>query len=483
MMTYAARQLTVLTIATLAFGYVPGVEAQSLSVIPGAFGFGMNTRAAYGCGAAPAVLRVTNLNNDGAGSFRAALTATGPRVVIFEISGTINLLSDININSPCLTIAGQTAPSPGITIKGDANASESAGGLNIFTHDVLIQHIRIRPGDGGVVIPATAAHNGIMIGYYGDVYNVIVDHCSFSWASGKLAQVAGPNKGSISFWRNIFAEALFRAKNVTPSQAATWGNEPSSIALHTVMSGGQSVSIIGNLFAHSSDRIGNPGEGVRQHFINNVVYDWGKDPANFPGAASLAFGVSDGISDPYYSNMIGNAFISGRGSVPFSPLYAFGVWNGDTGSKLYLNDNAIDQSAYPVNMYYQNPEARDPRVGSVALPIDGFQILPSSGVQSFVLANAGARPSDRDAVDTRIVNEVNSHSGNMISSQGQVGGWPSLAVNTRALTLPSSPHTVTGSGYTNLEVWLQGYAKALEGSTAPVSATPPAPPKNVRIVS
>ena len=74
----------------------------------------MTTRAAYGCGSAPSVLRVTNLNDSGSGSLRAALEAAGPRVVIFEISGTIALTSDVIVTNACVTIAGQTAPSPGI---------------------------------------------------------------------------------------------------------------------------------------------------------------------------------------------------------------------------------------------------------------------------------------------------------------------------------------------------------------------------------
>src|SRR5437016_1081601 len=123
----------------------PRVAAQTatLPIVPGAQGFGTSTRAAYACGSAPAVLRVTNLNDSGTGSLRTALTTTGPRVIIFETSGTILLSSDVNIMEPCLTVAGQTAPSPGITIRN--------GGLNFYAHDVLVQHIRIRPGDGGAV--------------------------------------------------------------------------------------------------------------------------------------------------------------------------------------------------------------------------------------------------------------------------------------------------------------------------------------------
>jgi hypothetical protein len=108
----------------------------AMPVFPGAEGFGATTVAGRG----GAVLTVTNLNDSGLGSLRAALSATGARTVVFETSGMITLTTDdLIVTNPYLTVAGQTAPSPGITIRG--------GGIRILTHDVLIQHMRVRPGD------------------------------------------------------------------------------------------------------------------------------------------------------------------------------------------------------------------------------------------------------------------------------------------------------------------------------------------------
>src|SRR5690606_26207994 len=110
---------------------------------PGAVGFGTNTPAGRG----GSVYRVTNLNNSGSGSLRYGLeSVTGPRVIIFDVSGVIDLQSDLVIRDDSVgdygnvTVAGQTAPYPGITLKG--------GGIDIRSHDVLIQHIAIRPGNG-----------------------------------------------------------------------------------------------------------------------------------------------------------------------------------------------------------------------------------------------------------------------------------------------------------------------------------------------
>ena len=125
-------QRIVLSVSLL-LGVVPAFA--QLPVFPGAAGFGTNTPAGRG----GTVYKVTNLNASGAGSLNACTDASGPRVCIFEISGTISLTSDINVTNPYLTIAGQTAPSPGITLRGAA--------LRISASDVLVQHIRLRAGD------------------------------------------------------------------------------------------------------------------------------------------------------------------------------------------------------------------------------------------------------------------------------------------------------------------------------------------------
>jgi len=112
-----------------------------LPAFPGAEGFGSYTKGAYGGSVDPTIYRITNLNQDGYGSLNAALEdAIGPRIIIFEVSGNIELTDFIYVKNPYVYVAGQTAPSPGITLKG--------GGIVIKTHDVVIQHIRIRVGDG-----------------------------------------------------------------------------------------------------------------------------------------------------------------------------------------------------------------------------------------------------------------------------------------------------------------------------------------------
>ena len=439
-----------------------GSYAQSsLPVVPGGEGFGMTTRAAYGCGANPAILRVTNLNDSGAGSLRDALTATGPRVVIFEISGTIVLGSDINITEPCLTIAGQTAPSPGITLRD--------GGLNFYAHDVLVQHLRIRPGDGGPVLPPTAGHDALLVysAYGFSAHDIIFDHLSVSWAGGKNTSILSyANPTNVTFWHSIISEALYWSRNIDDLRGS---GGPGSLG-QLIAARNVGVSIIGNLFAHNSDRNPEVHEGSVVHFINNVVYDWGKDATNYQWA-TFFYAPEPG---PWKASVVGNKYIAGPPPSPVTPLYAVGVWSGESGSQLYMVDNAIDQSRQAV-VPYMNNLWFDPLVSTPPASLAGITVRSSSIIESFVLTNAGARPLDRDAVDNRIVSEVTNRTGGVISSQNNVGGWPALAVNSRPLSLPANPHAVTSSGYTNLETWLHGYAAALEprSESAPPSLTAP----------
>jgi hypothetical protein len=129
------RAIKPATLLATALALCGAASVQAVPVIPGAAGFGMDTKAGRG----GAVYKVTNLNSDGTGSLKACVDKTGPRTCVFEVSGAIRITSDLKIRNGQLRIAGQTAPSPGIMIRG--------AGIAIYASDVLIQHIRVRTGD------------------------------------------------------------------------------------------------------------------------------------------------------------------------------------------------------------------------------------------------------------------------------------------------------------------------------------------------
>lgn len=158
-----------LQIAISCLGLGAGAAASALPVLPGAVGFGMDTPAGRG----GAVHRVTNLNASGPGSLKACVDASGPRTCIFEVSGTIRMSSDLDITNPNITIAGQTAPSPGIMIRG--------AGIRVGASDVLLQHLRVRPGDAADG-PDPGNRDALKVSSQTPISNVVIDHCSFSWA-------------------------------------------------------------------------------------------------------------------------------------------------------------------------------------------------------------------------------------------------------------------------------------------------------------
>src|SRR6187399_1751675 len=162
-------------------------SVQALPVIPGAAGFGMDTNAGRG----GTVYKVTNLGADGAGSLKACIDATVPRTCVFEVSGAIHITSDLTIRNGQLRIAGQTAPSPGIMIRGAA--------IKIFGSDVLIQHIRVRTGDDpNGPNPDNRDSLKIEGSSKKPVHNVVIDHCSFSWSIDEIASTWGPTTTSLS---------------------------------------------------------------------------------------------------------------------------------------------------------------------------------------------------------------------------------------------------------------------------------------------
>jgi hypothetical protein len=149
------------------------------------------------------------------------------------------------------------------------------------------------------------------------------------------------------------------------------------------------------------------------------------------------------------------------------------------GNKIYRSDNTVANQDGAIveewNQYAYNPNVGAPPA-EAPLP-SGFSPLASADVEAFVLANAGARPADRDEVDARLVSEVSGRTGRLfVQSQNEVGGWPVLAFNTRRLTTPNNPHNVAASGYTLLEEWLHSFSATVErGVLQPASSSPESP--------
>jgi hypothetical protein len=434
-----------LATAGLAVVIAPSGSAQSpaLSIVPGAQGFGMQTRAAYGGSVDPTVYRVNNLGDRGAGSLRAALEASDPRVVIFEVSGTINLDADIHIRRPYVTVAGQTAPSPGITLRNY--------GLYVETHNVLLQHFRVRPG-------GDTCNSGILI-WDTESHDIVLDHMSVSWGQDETIAInnVGKRPINVTVWRTIVAEGLAGAQNGNQDcsggntevrNGPTFDSHGLIIYDHT-----KYVAVLQSLFAHNAERNPYAKGDTTSYIANNLIYDF-NDGSLFLDPDGSGPGSTN-------ATLVGNYYRRGPSTSAIN--YISGVRFLEHGSAIYRSDNARDDGGIPLEEFVVvNGDGIDPTVDSPPVAVPGYTPMESSAVYNFVLTNVGARPADRDAVDSRLVSEVRARTGSKIGSQNKVGGWPRLTVNNRKLTLPANPHRVTASGYTNLEVWLHSYAATVE---------------------
>jgi hypothetical protein len=353
------------------------------------------------------IIRVTNLNASGTGSFAEAIAASGPRIIVFDVGGVINLNgSSKSIKNPYITIAGQTASGKGITIIN--------GGLSISGHDVILQHISIRPGASGHVVGSWEPDAMSTVG----AYNVIIDHCSFSWAVDENCSASGDRftgatpddwrkntSHDVTISNNIIAEGLSMATH-------SKGEHSKGSLIHDNTS---NIAILNNLYACNKDR--NPlfKGGARGVIVNNYLYN--------PGSAAISFGLVDSEWTGYdyqtgRMSVVGNYMKTGLSTN--SSLAMIKIGNGPC--EVYMSDNISNKPKGIVKNEYVGDLTK---IVSVK-PIwnDNIHIIPVADVQQNVLKNAGARPWDRDATDTRIMNNMLAGTGSIINYETEVGGYP-----------------------------------------------------------
>ncbi len=364
---------------------------------PGAEGCGAYAQGGRG----GKVYHVTTLEDRGPGSLREAVEAEGPRIVVFDISGTIRLAKSLVITHPFITIAGQTAPGDGICLR-DAT-------LGVSTDHVVIRFLRSRLGDqgeGGDAVSIGAGHD------------IIVDHCSASWSLDEVlsSSTGAPVLSNLTVQWCFITEAL----------------NPKNHGFGSLIRGcqGARYSYHHNLYAHNRGRNPRPGNyddrnphekdpnGLLLDFRNNVIYDWGGSYAGYnadkvsvtrlnyvnnylvPGPDSKATGIAYQEGSPYNRGyFVGNYYDQRLPEDPWR-LVDFHGWN------------AAQIAAYK--------QAEPFEAGPVAM-----QKAPDA--YRAVLAWGGASLPRRDAVDRRIVEEVTSGKGHILNSQTEVGGWPPLA--------------------------------------------------------
>ncbi len=383
---------------------------------PTAEGYGKYTKGGRG----GQVFEVTNLNDSGEGSLRAAVDAKGPRTVVFRVSGNIELESPIRIKNPYITIAGQTAPGDGICLKNHP--------LNIGADEVIIRYIRVRPGD-----VSGKDYDAISSRY---VKNIVLDHVSTSWSVDETMSIY--HCDSITVQWSIISESMFKSNHAkgTHGFGGIWGSNYSSY--HH------------NLLAHHTSR--NPrmasGSGYTD-YRNNVIYNWGYQ--NLYGGEKQQKG-NDKFNFSNF-NIVGNYYKPGPATQPGEVSYRIAnpsFRSEEDHGKWYIADNVIEGnekvSKNNWNGGVQTKMALEKLKMDEPWPSMPINEQPAEVAFQVVLNQAGANLPKRDEIDTRIVKETlggyATHEGEaykklkkvadeskicgIIDSQNDVGGWPEL---------------------------------------------------------
>ncbi|HEY4336237.1 MAG TPA: polysaccharide lyase [Puia sp.] len=458
----------------------------SLLAFPGAEGGGAHSFGGHG----GKVLIVTSLEDSGPGTLRWAVEQGGARIVVFNVAGIIHLKSPVILRAPYITIEGQSAPGDGICVAGES--------FWVNTHDVVIRYMRFRRGETNVGRRDDAL-GGNPVG------NVIVDHTSTSWGLDE----------NFSMYRHMFdpgdgsKEEKLGTVNITIQNCIsaesldTWNH-----AFGTTM-GGENCMLVRNLWADNTGRNPSVGWNGVFNFVNNVVFNWHHRSMDGGDYTSLF-------------NIVNNYFKPGP-VTPKNENVGHRILKPETGrSKLkelhfgraYVNGNIMD--GYPEitkdnwNGGVQVGEEKDAGVYKDYIKVDkpfpmpAVTILPTEQAYQFVLANVGATLPHRDAVDVRVVDQVrtgkitykemntdtlpqfhvrklpkDSYKQGIVTEVFEVGGYPnyqgkpykdsdndglpdeyetSHGLNPKDPTDSAKP-AKDGSGYSNIEVWLNTLAK------------------------
>jgi hypothetical protein len=446
-----------------ACGVAPG-RAARIPAFPGAEGAGAFTPGGRG----GKVCLVTNLNDSGPGSLRAAVETRGRRIVVFRVAGIITLQTPLAINNPFITIAGQSAPGDGVCIRNHT--------VEINTHDVVLRYLRFRRGNLRV---RDDALGGNPIG------NVIVDHVSASWGldenlslyrhvvktkEGKWKKLPVEN---LTIQWSISSEALDRYNHAF---GGTWG--------------GKNCSFHHNLFACNTGRNPSIGMGGSFDFRNNVLFNW-------------RHRTIDGGDGSSRVNVIANYFKPGPATTSAALRYricraqarskrdeypGFGKWyvggNYVQGNPKVTADNwaggvQYDSARVSKGEVIPGGTEKDVRVRE---PFPAAPITQHSAEEAYrlVLAHAGASLPRRDAVDVRVIESVRTgkptFKNGIIDEPADVGGWPAYRAAAAERDSdgdgmpdwweikygldPNDPSDAArdadGDGYTNLEEYLNG---------------------------
>jgi pectate lyase len=432
---------------------------------PTAEGYGKYAKGGRG----GVVYKVTNLNDSGEGSLRAAIEASEPRTVVFSVSGTIVLESPLTIRHPFITIAGQTAPGDGICIRRYP--------LIIGADHVIIRYLRVRLGD------ESGKDYDAISGRY--CKHVILDHISASWSVDECMSIY--HCDSITVQWCIVSESMSHSNHVKDSHGfgGIWGSNYGTY--HH------------NLFAHHSSRNPRMASGCGYtDYRNNVMYNWGYN--SLYGGEKIQIG-NDKFNFAEF-NIVANYYKPGPATRPGEVMYRIAnpsFRSEDDYGKWYIAKNMVESNQEVSNDNWNGGVQTKFPFEKIKLeePWPSMPINQQTAEEAYktVLENAGANLPKRDVIDERILKEVYggyaTYEGNgykkesqvadttqicgIIDTQEDVGGWPELKSEPAPndtdhdgmpddwedkyhldKTNPDDRNTLSSEGYTMLEIYLNG---------------------------
>lgn len=495
--------------------------ALGIPAFPGAEGFGAQSIGGRG----GTVVKVTNLNDSGPGSFREAVEAwpknyatsgpkgpwksesdaeymqrlenTGHRIVVFDVSGIINLKNDLFITYAYLTIAGETSPG-GILVTGRQTT--------ITSHDIIIRHMRFRVGSHRIADGADPERLdsldiwGKYWSGYDGAYNIIIDHCSVSWGVDETFTLSGGVRNTTVQWC-IVSEGLSNAGH--PEGEHSKGLMVSGKYLYD-----NSVSLHHNFIAHNMARspliIGTADVDMTVDVVNNVIYNFNMPPLSYSAKVTSATPKTNWIHNyvrqganttlPFSAEV--THYQDGNNPIPVPLLYV----QGNIGStRLSQNDPDWNVGWYYFDQTASTKWRSDKRWA--APPVTTH--VMSSAVADCILTAVGATAPVRDSVDKRVVADFAAGTGSIKNNVTYPSDFPTFATpaapidndndgmpdsweNSQGLdkTVNDSALDKDNDGYTNIEEYLHYLSDKSythNKSCMPGAVGIIAPPKNARI--
>ena len=375
------------------------------------------------------IVHVTNLDDDGPGSLRAALDLKGPRVIVFDVGGAIDLKSDIKIHEPYVTIAGQTAPSPGISLWHSA--------VRIRTHDVVMQHIAVRSGPSDSVKingnrDAISIDGNSASSDENHSYQVRLENVSASWSVDEAMSLWYPTTQHITVRHSIIAEALNNAGHPK-------GDHSMGLLIGADVQG---VAITGDLLASNMFRNPVVGKGTSAFVANNYIVNPGQNAIHFYNRGSEA---------PTRATVVNNVVEAGPNTKKTisGVLVPMGLTGEDTTNQVFIDGNQMALG----------PRGQEVKTGpglvlAPQAPVwsKDWALKPADAVKADVLRYAGARPADRDPTDRRLLAQIQEGTEKVVDSPPETGDFQ--AVTRHVAAVPRNPLATGSDGRTRLETWL-----------------------------